>query len=277
MQRAKARLVLLVGVAAGAALGAILLSQGDRRNDDVRPIPEYGDAVSGAPLESRVAALEQALAAERQARQWLEEEILYLGSELERIDNGAGDAGLETATVEPEADSAPAENSSARVRGVSRDMSRLVGAGFTTAEAEWILRRESELQMQALRDRYDAERRGETLDYFSSRDSAYDVLRAELGDEAYERYLVANRRSTSVTIGSVLESSPAQSAGLVAGDEIISYDGRRVFDLSDLTALTQEGDPGQAIVVDIVRGGQPMQVVIPRGPLGITGGRRFAR
>jgi hypothetical protein len=45
--------------------------------------------------------------------------------------------------------------------------------------------------------------------------------------------------------------------------------------MTDLTRQTMEGAPGQQVVVDIVRDGQPMQVVIPRGPLGISGGRRY--
>jgi len=272
-------LFVLAGIGCGVAI-ASLVNWSDRHNemDYVRSSPPGGDnGPAVGSLADRVATLEQALGAEQQARQWLEEEILYLGSELERL----AVPGVATAPVAAEAEPGITEPSperpATRTRGVARDLARLVNSGFTQAEAEWILRRESELQMQALRDRYEAERRGEAPDYFSGRDAAGDVLRTELGDEAYERYLAANRRSISVTVGSVLESSPAQAAGLVAGDEIVSYDGRRVFDLSDLTTLTKEGDPGQTVVVDILRGGQPMQVVIPRGPLGITGGRRYAR
>lgn len=233
--------------------------------------------MSVVALEKRLHSLESALETERQARQWLEEELLYLGSELERLSMQGHADGQAATEPEPGAAEPTPERTATRTRGIARDLARLVNAGFTQTEAEWVLRRESELQMQALRERYEAERRGEAPDYFSGRDAAGDVLRTELGDEAYERYLEANRRSISVTVGSVLESSPAQAAGLVAGDEIVSYNGRRVFDLSDLTTLTKEGEPGQSVVVDILRGGQPMQVVIPRGPLGITGGRRYAR
>jgi len=267
------------GIACGVAIAALRFwNDGYNETDYVRASPAGdNDGQPAGSLAERVASLEQSLAAERQARQWLEEEILFLGSELQRL---SAQGGADASTVaEPGAGSSESaiERASTRTRGVARDVARLVNTGFTQAEAEWILRRESELQMQALRERYEAERRGEAPDYFSGRDAAGDVLRTELGDEAYERYLEANRRSISVTVGSVLESSPAQAAGLAAGDEIVGYDGRRVFDLSDLTALTKEGEPGQTVVVDILRGGQPMQVVIPRGPLGITGGRRYAR
>ena len=103
---------------------------------------------------------------------------------------------------------------------------------------------------------------------------AADSLRAELGDAEYERYLDASGRSTNVAVSSVIESSPAQSAGLQPGDEIVRYDGERVFSMTDLTRQTMVGEPGETVVIDIMRNGNIMQVVMPRGPVGITGGRR---
>jgi hypothetical protein len=35
-----------------------------------------------------------------------------------------------------------------------------------------------------------------------------------------------------------------------------------------------EGEPGENVVVNITRDGIPMQIVLPRGPLGINIGRR---
>ena len=142
------------------------------------------------------------------------------------------------------------------------------------SQASRIVRREAELQMDALQVRYDAERSGEPADYFRSRNSANDALREELGDADYERYLKANNRSTSISISSVIDSSPAQAAGLQPGDEIVRYDGERVFSMSDLSQQAIDGVPGQNVAVDIVRNGVAMQVVMPRGPVGISGGRR---
>ena len=128
--------------------------------------------------------------------------------------------------------------------------------------------------MDSLRSRYEAERSGESLDWNQYRYAGGDALRAELGDADYERYLEANQRSTSITISSVIESSPAQSVGLQSGDEIVRYDGERVFSMTDLTRQTMQGQAGENVVIDIMRNGLPMQVVVPRGPVGITGGRR---
>ena len=65
----------------------------------------------------------------------------------------------------------------------------------------------------------------------------------------------------------------AQAAGLQTGDEVIAYAGERVFNISDLNQLILEGAPGQTVVVDVLRDGQQIQVYVPRGPIGITGGR----
>lgn len=154
---------------------------------------------------------------------------------------------------------------------------RLLDAGFQPGQAEWIVQRESELQMQALQARYDAQRDGAAFDFSQNRYSMDNELRSELGDADYERYLEASGRSTNVAISSVIESSPGQRAGLQVGDQIVRYDGARVFSMSDLTRQTMLGDPGVNVAVDIIRDGIPMQVVLPRGPVGISAGRRYSR
>jgi S1-C subfamily serine protease len=72
-------------------------------------------------------------------------------------------------------------------------------------------------------------------------------------------------------VRNVLASSPAESSGLQPGDEIVAYDGQRVFDMRELNALTLEGTPGESVVVDVRRADQNVQLVMPRGPIGIFG------
>jgi S1-C subfamily serine protease len=88
----------------------------------------------------------------------------------------------------------------------------------------------------------------------------------------YERYLQADGRPTAIPVRDVLASSPAERSGLQPGDEIVAYGGKRVFDMGELNALTLEGVPGESVVVDVRRNGQSLQLVMPRGPLGVTGG-----
>ena len=229
------------------------------------------------PYAARLAALERAVSDERLARQLLQEEVFYLTSELERL---VGPAEFEPSVPTDASDTGEAvvdadRRSDRRYRNSAEGRKqRLVEAGFLPAQAEWILRREQELQMDALQARFDAERSGDPVDWTANRTMAADSLRAELGDAEYERYLDASGRSTNVAVSSVIESSPAQSAGLQPGDEIVRYDGERVFSMTDLTRQTMVGEPGETVVIDIMRNGNIMQVVMPRGPVGITGGRR---
>ena len=128
--------------------------------------------------------------------------------------------------------------------------------------------------MEAMQSRYEAMRSGEPTNMGYDFANPESALRSEIGDAQYETYLQANGRSTAVGVGTVFESSPAQTAGRLAGDEITHYDVARIFNTFDLTRQTMEGDAGESVVVNITRDGIPMQVVIPRGPLGINTNRR---
>ena len=127
--------------------------------------------------------------------------------------------------------------------------------------------------MESLQARYDSRQSGEPFNPFDPRLNPNTALRAELGDAQFEQYLVANGRQTVVAVGTVFESSPAQRAGLQAGDQVTGYDGTRIFDVSDLNRQSMMGEPGGSVVVDFTRDGIPMQVVMPRGPLGVSAGR----
>ena len=243
---------------------------------DTAPLPSSFD--QSLPLEQRIRALEQAVIDERYVRQLLQEELFVLTAEIESLaasrqteaaanaDQSAAFEGMDGAPSAPR-----------RRTGTDARTARLVEAGFDPGQAAWILQRESQLQMEALQARYEAERTGDAMNFFQSRNVASDALRNELGDADYERYLAATGRSTSVAVSTVLDSSPAQRAGLRPGDEITSYDGKRIFSMSDLTRQTMEGLPGEQVVIDVLRDGVSMQVVVPRGPIGISGGRRFSR
>lgn len=260
---------------AGSALAAAGYYAGQATREDAAPDPAAAFDAS-LPVESRIAALEKAVGDERLARQLLQEEVFFLTGELERLS-------LRPAAPRDEAGPAAPDGESGEARAERRGDTRrdggegrreaLIAAGFPPAQAEWIAQREQELVMESLRARFEAERSGEPIDWSAGRTLVGDTLRAELGDADYERYLEGSGRSTRVSISSVIESSPAHAAGLQPGDEIVRYDGARVFSMTDLTRQTMEGEPGEAVVVDIMRNGNLMQVVMPRGPVGITGGR----
>ncbi len=225
-----------------------------------------------AGTEERIRALEAAVAEERNARMLLEDELQALYAALDEISaaravNAEIDAARESRTEFRES----GQRGSAEDIDWRRD--RLVSAGFSDDRAEWILRRESELQMQRMQVLYEARRTGERPQDFRQLMDPDGSLRAEIGDAEYEQYLEAYGRPTSVSVGSVLESSPGQRAGLQPGDQIVGYGGERVFSYDDLSGRTMAAAPGQPVVVDIVRQGIPMQVVIEGGPIGISNNR----
>lgn len=229
------------------------------------------------PADDRIAALEQAVSQERMARQLLQEEVLYLTDELNGFMTASEPAAEKTleARAEPRAEVTREERRQRFARRNSPEgrTARLVEAGIEPGLASRIVQREEELQMESLRARYEAGQSGNPSDFYREPSSTGNVLREELGDTDYERYLSANGRSTSVSIGAVIGSSPAQLAGLRPGDDIVSYDGKRVFTMNDINMASLEGVAGESVVIDIVRDGIPMQMVLPRGPLGVTGRR----
>lgn len=230
---------------------------------------------NSAPVDARIAVLEQAVSMEHQARQLLQEEVMILSDEILRPSSFeviSEIAVAETVVAETVTPDEWRERYRRRYTSEGR-ADRLVASGFSQGEADWIVRRESELQMEGLQVRYDAQ----LVAGISENRSSGNALREELGDSVYERYLAANGRSTGISIAMVLEGSPALVAGLQVGDEIVNYGGRRVFSMTDLTGQILQGQPGQNVIVDIMRDGIPMQIVIPRGPIGITGGRRSSR
>lgn len=146
----------------------------------------------------------------------------------------------------------------------------LVSKGFSVDEANWILLTETETELANLRDQYaflKARRaRGATT---SRRGRANNRIRDQLGDDYYERYLEANGQATKIPISTVLRGSPGENAGLKPGDRVTAYGGKRVFNIFELNDLTVDGTEGESVLIEVERNGEPMQLAIPRGPIGI--------
>jgi len=70
----------------------------------------------------------------------------------------------------------------------------------------------------------------------------------------------------------VLARSPGERAGLQRGDEIFSYDGKRVFNVQELNELMLVAAGGESVVADVRRNGENLRLVLPRGPIGVRGG-----
>lgn len=271
----KVLIAVAISLLAGFALGAYLIgaTQPEPRAAESAAAGKYFD--QSAATEDRIRALEAAVAEERNARQLLEEELLALYGEMERLSATPIEIAEEPAAVATRERQAMEERRRRMRMRNSPDgrLSALVDGGFAPDRAEWIVKRESELQMELMQAQYDARLGDVPMESLVARLGPEAALRAEIGDTEYEQYLQATGRPTSVEVGNVLESSPGQRAGLQAGDQIVGYGGERIFSYWELAERTARGEPGQTVVVDIVRDGVPMQVVLPRGPIGISNSR----
>jgi hypothetical protein len=260
-----------VGFAAASWLETAFVAPGSQSDDQAGPVASSFDDT--APVEERIHALERAVVEEREARQALEDEVLFLTEEIDRLN--AGDADSQAQVTSARQDIRDALRSrrfgSSGFTSSQDQIDRLVAAGFPPGQAESIVQREAELQMERLQARYEAMRENEVARFFGPGISEDSGLRAELGEADYERYLQANGRSTAVNVGNVLPNSPAQQAGLQPGDQIVRYDGERVFSMMDMTGQIMRGQSEGDVVVDVIRDGIPMQLVIRRGPLGVMG------
>ncbi len=272
----KRTIAIVISLLAGFAVAALIINAPEPIESGIAGFDSTAD------VNARLRALESAVNVERQARQLLEEEILILYEELESLESSQHTGEVQQAAAVPlegtiDARAMRAIRESARgnrLNNTERRLNALTEAGFSAARADWIIQRESELQMEALRARYELMRSVEPINQMSPGGSPEFMLREELGDAQYEMYLQASNRPTAVGVGAVFESSPAQTAGLLPGDEITHYDGERIFSTFDLTRQVMQDAEGENVVVNITRNGIPMQLVIPRGPLGINAGRR---
>ncbi len=236
---------------------------------------------SRASTEQRIKVLEDALTKESNARQLLEEHLLVLYAELDTLRDQpeppfSQEKFSENEKVSEENNKLSNEKPSRRIRVTDTSELRstaLMESGFTPDRAEWITQREDEIRIDVMQLRFDARRSGDMQALFSTSNRVESMLRNEIGDIEYEQYLQAYGSPTTIRIGTVMESSPGQLAGLRPDDEIVSYDGKRVFSFSDLTSQQMQGEAGESVVMDILRDDVPMQIVLPRGPIGIQRGR----
>ncbi|ETX05462.1 MAG: hypothetical protein ETSY2_22800 [Candidatus Entotheonella gemina] len=222
-------------------------------------------------LQANIAHLTRQLEAASAARQQLQDELSLVKETVQTLEQRLDEL------AESEPDEEPPSPPAARAR--QSDTETLIAAGFDPDEAEYLVDRWGQQQMDLLYLRDQAIREGwiDTPRYEqATRDlrSGNGSIREELGPEAYDRFLFATGRSNRVVLNSIIDSSPAQTIGLQPGDAILSYDGSRIFSFRDLRTVTTAGEPGQRVVIEIVRDGQRLELEIDRGPIGVTLGSR---
>ena len=150
----------------------------------------------------------------------------------------------------------------------------LVKAGLDRELAADIVRRRNEIDMKLLELRDRAAREGYlgTERYAGELEALREQnipLRDEIGEDYYDSYLYASGRTNRVRVASVMIGSPAETAGMLDGDMVLSYDNRRMFNWNELQEATSLGERGEYVNVTVLRNGQLVNLWMPRGPLGV--------
>jgi S1-C subfamily serine protease len=70
------------------------------------------------------------------------------------------------------------------------------------------------------------------------------------------------RESGGVLLSGVMPGTPAEAAGLRAGDLLVEMDGRAIDTIQDFQAALADRSPGDRVVVRYVRGGETITVEV---------------
>ncbi len=218
----------------------------ERSSNPFRSLGRPSPAFDSRPLEERIAQLEQKLAL------------------------------LETeAPVEAAPQSQDGETDKPAMSGpVTPSIDKLVEAGISPDIASDILRRMGQqeyrrLELQNLISRSSGSVRRNYQTELREINRNRISLRSELGDDTYDQYLYSSGQSNRVQVNSVMSGSPAETAGFELGDVILSYGGQRVLSWPDIRRLTRQGEIGSYVDIEVLRDGQRMSIMVPRGTLGV--------
>lgn len=200
----------------------------------------------------------------------LQERIDWLEMQLNEIANNQSNI---TDSSEKKTITSTGENTP-QVRSLVPDKNNLVSAGVDPVIADDILRRISQQEFRRL-ELQNLIQRNTGLDIRQYRDELREInqnkisLRAELGDDAYDRYLLESGQNNRMQVTAVMAESPAEVNGIQKGDVILNYNDQKIFNWSDLREVTLEGEIGSFTNVVIYRDGMRMSLIVPRGTLGV--------
>lgn len=291
-------LIVLGLIGVGAVLGATLVTSNDSSSSQENPSAQqikteplkssnpisdnnkFTDNFSeSGDLNQAVVELQEKLQQEIELRKKLELKVAALEKDLKQ--NLTSNSSLTTDSDSEDNQTAQNPHQSGAggqgFAGQSYDWfneQAMLDAGVDPVKVNFIKDSFEQAEMDKLYLRNQAKREG-WLDSKRYTDAAKeiadrtDALRNELTENEYDAYLFAAGRANRVMVSSVLSSSPAGNAGIQAGDTILRYGNKRVYNWSDLTNATSEGTPNETVIVTIERDGQTQQVYIPRGPLGV--------
>ena len=247
--------------------------------------PSEDAALSGTHITERIDQLQQQLRSATVQADKMQSRIITLEEQIETasIGNEFLPDGNSLSAISGEALAQQTDEAGVRANvragfgGPDNDVqyTSLVSAGVDPLVAEQIQQRNDQWTLQRLELVDQATREGwRRSEQFDERLNALreerPSIREELGDSAYEKYLIVSGETNQVQIASIINGSAAQLAGLENGDVVLSYANQRMFTLRELQQATREGSRGEPIQVEVLRSGEQIIVELPRGPLGVT-------
>ena len=224
---------------------------------------ELGDAAADADLEA-------ALDAERERGRELAAQLAWLQGQLARFGEEAAGSAAEAPT--------PAESAIAEAESPGRDAQEpwfdeqeLLDRGLPEGDVARLRRVFDAQEMKRIELQHQAEREGWlNKKRFRNEMVKFQLgMRGEMGDENYDLMLYATGKKNRVVMSEILPGSPAESQGFEAGDVVVSYAGRRIFHGGELRRATTEGERGDWVGVDVMRGGDLVRLRAQRGALGV--------
>jgi hypothetical protein len=261
--------VLCLGIFAGYYLLRGAAPDSGGLNADALPgTPEVARRYKDNPDDTLV-RLQQRLAQAELERVWLAERVATLEAVIGKLgaypDTGTGTPATETnEATEP---AAPAQTFRTSIEA-------LIATGIPAEQAALIQARLDEYDLKQLYMKDRASREGwlKTPRYnkeLRQTRNAYRELRAEIGDDAYDRMLYALGRVNRVVVRDIMQNSTAEQYGLRANDRIVEYDGQRVFTSQELNTLVTKGTAGALVLVRVQRDEQQLDFYLQSGPIGI--------
>ena len=142
--------------------------------------------------------------------------------------------------------------------------------GMSENEIQRLRQRFDEVELEKLYARDRAAREGwtDSSRHYKEMRDIQTRFREELGERDYDAVLYASGRNNRVRVLDLLNGSAAADSGVQRGDVVYSYAGQRVFDPATLYLWTQEGEIGESVELEVLRGNRIVTFEVPRGPLG---------
>ena len=179
-------------------------------------------------IQQVLTLLEDRLQVERNAREAVQQEIVQLRDQIKQLTKTLTEKEIQIENTEN------SQTNNFDFQSQTNTVDALVAIGIDVVQAESLAKQGQEQEMAALYLRNQAIREGwyNTERYFEENaklDNQESKIRQQIGDDNYDRFLFAAGQANRVTIQHVIESSPAQKAGLKTDDVILKYNDKRIF------------------------------------------------